>query len=182
MHHNEKWQLFYDNGEPVEGKWRSAEKNNPKISDEEIVGGSVVYLYRKGQDGQMELLWQQRSEKLENFPGKWDVSAGGHVNLGESFVEAAIREAFEEIGVKLTADDLTLVAFRRNKNIINMVYLVDWTDKPEDFKFDDGEVMAVKWVPVSDDNFRRNFAKAPIVDDDATYIAIRKWLEKYENL
>lgn len=182
MHHNEKWQLFYSNGEPIVGKWRSAEKNNPESNEEEIVGGSVIHLYRKNQDGRIELLWQQRSEKLANFPGKWDVSAGGHVNLGETFVEAALREAWEEIGIKVRAEELVLVAFRRNKNIINMVYLVDWTDRGENFKFDDGEVTTTKWVPLSDDEFRKKNAKAPVAEDDATYLLIRRWLENYEDL
>jgi isopentenyl-diphosphate delta-isomerase len=43
---------------------------------------------------------QKRSfEKLE-YPGKWDSSASGHVESGESYQEAARRELEEEIGVK----------------------------------------------------------------------------------
>lgn len=173
------WQLFYSNGEPIEGKWRSAELDNPKPDEDEIVGGAVIHLYRKNSDGKIELLWQQRSFEIDNYPGEWDVSAGGHVNLGETFADAAVREAFEEIGIRISKNDLALVGFRRSrKNIINQVFLVNWTGKPEDFKFDDGEVAAVKWVPLSKtDEFRKEFAKAPVADDDATYIAIQKWFK-----
>ena len=178
MHKDEMWQLFSNNGEPIEGKWRSAELGNPKPGENDIVGGAVIHLYRKNLDAKMELLWQQRSFKIDNFPGKWDVSAGGHVNLGETFAEAAVREAREEIGIKITTDDLILVAYRRMKNIMNFIYLVDWTGKPEDFKFDDGEVEQVKWVPVAEvDEFKREFAKAPVAGDQTTYVSIKKWFE-----
>ena len=177
MHRNEQWQLFCNNGEPIVGKWRSAELNNPRPGEDEIVGGSVIYLYRRNSEGKIEVLWQRRSEQLDNYPGKWDVSAGGHVNLGETFVEAAVREGHEEIGVEVTKEDLTLVAFRRNRNIINMVYLVDWTGKEENFVFDDGEVAEVRWVPLEGmDEFRRSNAKEPLAKDEATFMAIQKWL------
>ena len=181
MHKDEKWQLFDNNGEPIKGKWRSAELDNPKSDEDEIVGGAVIYLYRKNLDtDKMELLWQQRSFELDNYPGKWDVSAGGHVNLDETFAKAAVREAHEEIGIKISENDLVLVGFRRNKNIINKVFLVDWTGKAEDFKFDDGEVAAVKWVPLEETfEFKKEFAKAPVAKDDASFISIENWLEQY---
>lgn len=184
MHKDEKWQLFYNNGEPIVEKWRSAELGNPGPEEKDIVGGAVVHLYRRNTEGEVELLWQQRSFEIDNYPGKWDVSAGGHVNLGETFVDAVLREAHEEIGINISASDLTLVGFRRSrKGIINFIYLVDWTDRPEDFNFDDGEVAAVKWVPLSKTNeFRREFAKKPVAEDDATYISIQRWLEEYANL
>ena len=183
MHYDEKWQLFYNNGEPIVGKWRSAELDNPKPGEKEIVGGAVIHLFRKNKEGKFEVLWQRRSEKLDNFPGKWDVSAGGHVNLDETFADAAVREGHEEIGIEITKDDLILVAFRRNRNIMNLVYLVDWTGREDEFRFDDGEVSEVKWVLLEEmDEFRKTNAKAPVAEDEATYILIRKWLEYYGDL
>jgi len=181
MHKDEMWQLFYNNGEAIKGKWRSAELDNPKPNEDEIVGGAAIHLYRKNSDGEIELLWQQRSFELNNYPGKWDISAGGHVNLGETFADAAVREAYEEIGIQISKDDLSLVAFRRSqRNIITQLFLVDWSGREENFKFDDGEVEQVKWVPLSEtDEFRKKFAKKPVAEDDATYMTISKWLEKY---
>lgn len=46
-----------------------------------------------------ELLLQQRSANLD-FPLLWDQSVGGHVDAGESYLEAAVREAAEEISLK----------------------------------------------------------------------------------
>ena len=46
----------------------------------------------------LELLWQRRSGKVDRFPGDYDISAGGHINLGESIINGAIRECHEELG------------------------------------------------------------------------------------
>lgn len=43
-----------------------------------------------------EVLLQRRREDKENG-GRWDKTVGGHVDAGESFDEAAVREAGEEL-------------------------------------------------------------------------------------
>lgn len=53
------------------------------------------------------VLLQLRSPKKENWPDLWDISVAGHVSAGESAVEAAIREAREELGLHLSAANLT---------------------------------------------------------------------------
>ncbi len=45
------------------------------------------------------LLLQKRSILKDTQPGKWDTSVGGHVGFGQSYAEAALREAEEELGV-----------------------------------------------------------------------------------
>src|SRR4029078_10371505 len=37
-------------------------------------------------------------------PGLLDASVGGHVNVGEDYIEAAVRETLEEAGVSISAD------------------------------------------------------------------------------
>ena len=183
MHHNEVWQLFYPNGEPIVGKGYSAEKGNPGGEDTEIVGIVTVWLYRRGAEG-LELLWQRRSEEIDRYPGDWDISAGGHVNLGESLAEAAVREAREEIGVEILPRDLHLVALRpHNKNRLAWVYMVDWTGREEAFHFDDHEVSEVRWVPwMETDEFRQEFAKKPLKEDDLTFWCMKEWLKKHGDL
>ncbi|EDP69984.1 Hydrolase of MutT (Nudix) family protein [Flavobacteriales bacterium ALC-1] len=56
-----------------------------------------LWLYtRKG-----EILLQQRSRKKKIYPLLWDVSTAGHIDAGEIFIEAALRETKEEIGLTL---------------------------------------------------------------------------------
>ena len=46
-----------------------------------------------------EMLIQKRAANKELWAGYWDISAGGGVTSGETPVETAMRETFEELGV-----------------------------------------------------------------------------------
>ncbi|HSW74438.1 MAG TPA: NUDIX domain-containing protein [Candidatus Saccharimonadales bacterium] len=46
------------------------------------------------------LLVQKRSLQKGLFPGRWDNSAAGHVDAGETYEQAALRELHEELGLK----------------------------------------------------------------------------------
>jgi len=48
-----------------------------------------------------EIFLQKRSMKKDRQPGVWDSSASGHVDSGEAYDATAVREAWEEIGLKL---------------------------------------------------------------------------------
>lgn len=45
------------------------------------------------------LFLQKRSMQKDVQPGKWDTSVGGHVDSGESYEKAAVREMKEELGI-----------------------------------------------------------------------------------
>jgi len=45
------------------------------------------------------LLLQKRSATKDVQPGKWDTSVGGHLDLGEDYLSAAVREMHEELGI-----------------------------------------------------------------------------------
>jgi len=53
-----------------------------------------------------KLLLQKRALVKRDEPGKWDLSAAGHISATDTVKQAAIRETFEEIGIKITEDDL----------------------------------------------------------------------------
>ncbi len=46
-----------------------------------------------------ELLLQKRSNRKDIQPGRWDTSVGGHLDPGETYLEAATREMYEELGI-----------------------------------------------------------------------------------
>jgi isopentenyldiphosphate isomerase len=46
-----------------------------------------------------ELYLQKRSPEKDIQPGKWDTSVGGHLDPGESYEQAAVREMREELGI-----------------------------------------------------------------------------------
>lgn len=54
-----------------------------------------------------ELLIQKRAPEKDVNPNKWGVSSvGGHINAGETSLEATIRETREEIGIKLNSEKI----------------------------------------------------------------------------
>lgn len=57
-------------------------------------------------DRQGRAYLQRRSPEKRLYPGRWDVSASGHVKAGESREAAALRELREELSVRL--DELRL--------------------------------------------------------------------------
>lgn len=58
----------------------------------------VVHLHVFDRQGRLYL--QKRSMKKDIAPGLWDTSVGGHVDYGESLLEAVRREAREELGIR----------------------------------------------------------------------------------
>ena len=176
MHQYEKWQLFNNSGEPLEGEWRSAELGNPK-EGEPPVGIAVVFLYRRSENG-LEFLWQRRSECVENS-GLWDYSAGGHINIDETTLAAAKREAHEEIGIELDESELKFLTriWSVNGRMLLNYYLVDWGEREDIFKFDDKEVSEVRWIKYAEmEEFRKKFAKKAVVKNDALFKTLEQWL------
>lgn len=47
-----------------------------------------------------EFLLQKRSATKDTYPNAWTSSVCGHVNAGENYLDAAMREVEEEIGLK----------------------------------------------------------------------------------
>jgi len=45
------------------------------------------------------ILLQKRSSSKDIQPGKWDTAVGGHLQPGEDFESAALREMTEELGI-----------------------------------------------------------------------------------
>lgn len=101
----------------------------------------------KTEEGQY--IMQQRSLKAKHSPGEWDVTGGGVVS-GETSAQAAVREAYEELGVD--ADEKKLVHMLRevtewgeDYGMICDTYAVR-VKPPETFRIAGREVNAVKIV------------------------------------
>lgn len=96
-------------------------------------------------NSRMELLIQQRSANKQSAPLKWDFSASGQVVAGESCIEGAMREVYEELGIKLSiteAPALTKVFF----NAFNDYYIIRKDLDLSTLNLQESEVAAVKWA------------------------------------
>ena len=94
-----------------------------------------------------ELLCSKRADFVSGNPGKWQTYFGGHVKAGSNFLQTAVAELSEEIGLNISPDNLHLIEKGRDseyKHIFNnYTYLFNGT--LDDLHFQDGEVTEVKW-------------------------------------
>lgn len=87
----EKWDLYNEYGEKL-----NIVINRGDILPENTYHG-VVDIFIANELN--EVLLVRRSFNKEVYPGLWETGAGGSVQSGESFYEAAKRELFEETGI-----------------------------------------------------------------------------------
>ncbi len=92
----EKYQLEYldivDINDDVIGK---ASKDDVY---QKLLRHRIAHVLIFKQDGEMVL--QKRSGKVSFCPNHWSTAVGGHVQTGESYEEAALREYQEELGTR----------------------------------------------------------------------------------
>ena len=102
------------------------------MSDRLVVRLAVFVILR---DSEGRLLLQQR-QNTGYMDGHYDCACSGHVELGETLEEAALREVAEELGVSAQPQDLRLVHvchnYLRQPYYANFVYELDrWEGTPE---------------------------------------------------
>lgn len=67
---------------------------------------SHVWIARKNDKSGMDLLLQKRSDDKDSHPGCYDISSAGHIPAGCGYLESALRELKEELGVSATGTEL----------------------------------------------------------------------------
>lgn len=106
------------------------------------------------EDGQGRILLQHRTPTKDIFPNCWDNSAAGHVDAGEDYKHAAVRELKEELGLEGLAfteigryrSDETLNGHRFNR--FNRVYRVTAHVVPA--KLEGGKVDDARWFSLEE--------------------------------
>lgn len=118
---------------------------------------SHVWLLRI-QNGKRQLLLQKRSLNKDSFPGCYDISSAGHIPAGDGFVESALRELKEELGITVAAKALIYCGQRHfeyrekfngqefwDKQVSN-VYALWWDMEAAAFAIQKSEVDSVFWM------------------------------------
>lgn len=147
--HNEKWQVFSQNGLPIKDEGHAGEDFTETSGL--VQGNAHVWLWRV-RDGIPEVLLQRRSKNKEHHPGWLHLSAGGHIDLGETVQQAAVREVKEELGLDIAVDDLYYVLSARgkgNRNDITNVFIVRYPDGQK-IRIETHELDQVTWIPLDE--------------------------------
>lgn len=150
----EKWQLFDEKGKALKGQ--GAEKDEV-FSKGILHGASHVWIWRKSGD-KVQILLQKRAPNKRTWPNLLDISAAGHIDLGETPEQAAIRETQEEIGLDIKDSDLNLIFIER-RNIIApggsienefcWVYILE-AQEVSTFVLQESEVALLDWKNLDD--------------------------------
>jgi isopentenyldiphosphate isomerase len=121
---------------------------------------NTIHLWLYTKNG--EILLQQRSRKKLIYPLLWDVSAAGHIDAGESFIQAAIRETKEELGLDLTKKELIKIGVHKHlssyangtirDNEFHQVYLAELKVDIKQLSPQEDEVEAIKLVSIEEFN------------------------------
>ena len=182
MHPKDIMQKFNKNGTPILDAGISFEELHREGKGKHLLGGSLIVIYRKN-NGKIELLFQQRSKAMLTDAEKWDIP-GGYVNLGETPIETALREAKEELDLSLDPEKLQFAFSLRQTTEICNYYLCDFTDEDQAIHFNDGEVQAIKWVDFDTFKYRKEEIglKEPLLINNFFFELITFMLEQHENL
>ncbi len=113
------------------------------------------------------ILLQKRSMNKESCAGKWDAAVTGHIDIGETPLDAALRELSEELSLEVCADNLKLLFIQNThieegkfiSNEVNYVYkLIARIDRSR-FLPQKEEIDEIKFVEIS--QIRHEFQTTP---------------------
>ena len=118
-------------------------------------------------NSQGDIFVQLRSMTKDMHPGLWDTSAAGHVDAGETYIDCAVRELREELGITIEADQLNeflrIEPSAKNGYEFVRVYMLksDGEITLEEAEIDDGRWLTTttldNWLPESPDDFTPDF-------------------------
>ena len=105
---------------------------------------------------------QKRSAEKDSFPGCYDISSAGHIPAGCGFLESAVRELSEELGLNIAPEELVYCGRRQishrdwfhgkefvDSQVTNVYCL--WKDvEPEALALQASELESVRWMKLSE--------------------------------
>ena len=131
------------------------------------------------EDGQGSVLIQKRGPHKFPYPDMWDVSCAGHVRAGDSSRKAALREADEELGMRISPLELRFLGTVRDSftdgnthdNEIVDIFVVQRAVDPKRCRLQDDEVADVRLIAVDD-------LKERIQNNDPAFVPHRHEYQK----
>lgn len=141
---------IYDNLGQKSGKIEDKDEAHKKAL---IHKGVCVWIMNSKQ----EILLQTRSSHVA-FPNMLDISFSGHIQVGETLLEAVRREGSEELGIHIDVSKLEYLFSCREcggidgyfENEIDDVFLYRADIPIEEYSFCDNEVKEVRYIPLDE--------------------------------
>ena len=119
---------------------------------------SHVWIVRENNKSGYDVLLQKRSAQKDSNPGCYDISSAGHIEAGADYLESALREMKEELGIEALPEELQEIGIHRGgfsdvihgrpfkDNELSMVYLYRKPVEISRLKLQKAEVETVIWM------------------------------------
>jgi isopentenyl-diphosphate delta-isomerase len=116
----------------------------------------VIHLWVYNSKGQ--LLMQKRHPKKSVWPNAWDPTVAGHISAGESPEDAVVKEATEELGLRINSKEIKLLGkFKFSEEMSEWVnktfiftYIAQKDVEIDDLVFEQNEVSGARWINVDE--------------------------------
>jgi len=135
-----------------------------------------------------QILIQKRAACKKANPNKWTVSVAGHVAAGDDSIITSIKEAQEEIGLKIKKSDFKFLSMTSTKSIHNNgsfinnehrdIYVVKQNVQLDELTLQKEEVADINYISLK--KLKKKFReKDPeFIMHDEEYKALFKYLEQ----
>ncbi len=135
-------------------------------------------------NNQYEILLQKRSSDKDSYPDCYDISSAGHIPSGYDFLESAVRELEEELGVIANECELTKVGTRtiykddifygklfKDRQISN-IYVLEKDIDISELVLQESEVSGVIWMNIDDciNSVKNNTIKHCIFEEEINMV------------
>jgi isopentenyldiphosphate isomerase len=95
-----------------------------------------------------EIIFQLRGKNKDTFPNLLDATVGGHVELDSDYVDTALKEMFEETGIRSNKKRLHLITTLRKRaedpttgminNVIRAIYAYEYKGEDKGLEVEGG--------------------------------------------
>ncbi len=72
-----------------------------------------IWIVRPNGESGYDVMLQKRSAGKDSYPGCYDISSAGHVAAGDGYLESALRELKEELGITVLPEELEPVGIHK---------------------------------------------------------------------
>ena len=156
---------------------------NKKIAHQKGLWHKAVHVWIVNDND--EIMLQYRCSKKDFFPDIWDVSFAGHVDSGETSIDAAIREGKEELGLDIKRNELKFLFTIKekltykgiNSNEFVDVFLLRKNIKLDELTLQETEVGNVKYMKIDKFLKDKNNSKENIMYHEYVYNDLKRVLE-----
>ena len=99
-----------------------------------------------------EILCHQRSLQVETSPGNWDPYCEGHLAPNVSYIDGALKELNEELGIAAAEKDISFFKVYKNETNVEFqgIFYFVWESDISTLKIEKDEVEQIKWFPLID--------------------------------